>query len=153
MRFWILLPAFLLPLAACSHDSSGPEPDPLVANWEADPRCLWDCWLTVRSITDPADSLNLTNQLSARFELDLRSNGSYQVQLSAPGVNTYQDAGTFTSSNSVLILAGNESTDTLDYQLNAPLLRLSFRNHLALVDLNGDGTVDTVSVEATLKKF
>lgn len=154
MRFRNLLPALLmvLPLAACGHDSTGPT-DPLVANWEADPRCLWDCWFTVRSVSNPADSLNLTNQLSARFELDLRSNGSYRAVLSAPGVSDYQDSGTFTATNGLLILAGGQSTDTLDYQLNDPILRLSFRNHLALVDLNNDGVPDTVSVAAALKKF
>ncbi|MEJ2678714.1 MAG: hypothetical protein P8174_06530 [Gemmatimonadota bacterium] len=155
MRFRNLFPALLmvLPLMACGgHDSTGPT-DPLVANWEADPRCLWDCWFTVRSVSDPADSLNLTNQLSARFELDLRSDGSYRVVLSAPGVSDYQDNGTFTSTNGLLVLDGGRSRDTLDYQLNDPILRLSFRNHMALVDLNGDGVADTVTVAAALKKF
>ncbi|MEJ2217325.1 MAG: hypothetical protein P8099_12005 [Gemmatimonadota bacterium] len=147
----VLLPAALLSLAACSHDTTGPT-DPLVANYEADPRCLWDCWFTVRSVSNPADTLNLTNQFSARFELDLQSNGSYQMQLSAPGVvDPYQDNGSFTSTGSLLILSGTDGVDTVDYQLNSPLLRLSFRKHFALTGLFS-GT-DTVSVQAMLKKF
>lgn len=146
----VLLPAALLSLAACSHDSTGPN-DPLVANWEADPRCLWDCWFTVRSVSNPADTLNLTNQFSARFELDLRSDGSYQMQLSAPQAPSYQDNGSFTSAGALLILSGTDGVDTVDYQLNSPLLRLSFRKHFALTGLFS-GT-DTVSVQAMLKKF
>ncbi len=157
MRFRALLPFLstaLLAAAGCSGDGTSPVDDnPLVGNWEADPRCLWECWFTVRSVSDPADSVNFTNQLSARFELDLRSNGSYQLQLSAPNVSSFQDSGTFTSANGLLILAGGSSVDTIDYQLHSPLLQLEFRNKLALVDLNGDMVPDTVTVAATLKKF
>ncbi|HKJ92827.1 MAG TPA: hypothetical protein VJ957_06650 [Longimicrobiales bacterium] len=152
MRLLSLLLLVLFFITACGHEGTGPS-DPLVGNWEADPRCLWDCWFTVRSVTDPTDSLNLTNQLSARFELDMRGDGTYQVKLSAPGATAYQDAGRYTAAGSLLVLAGAESADSLDYQLTTPLLHLTFRNRLALLDLNGDGVADTVSVEATLKKF
>ncbi|MEJ2184563.1 MAG: hypothetical protein P8Z36_01350 [Gemmatimonadota bacterium] len=153
MRFSVLLPVLLLALAGCGKDGTAPSGDPLVGSWEADPRCLWDCWFTIRSITNPADSLNLTDQASARFELDLRSNGSYQMVLSAPPNLNNQDDGTYTSTAGLLILSGADGVDTVDYHLASPLLRLSFRRHLALVDLSGDGVPDTVTVEASLKKF
>lgn len=155
MRLRILVPvallsAALLSLAACGHDSTGPT-DPLVGSWEADPRCLWDCWFTVSSVSNTADTLNLTNQFSARFELDIRSNGSYQMQLSAPQAPSYQDNGSYTSTGALLILSGTDGVDTVDYQLNSPLLRLSFRKRFALTGLFS-GT-DTVTVQAMLKKF
>ncbi len=143
----------LLSLAACGDgDPAGPIPAELAGRWDAAPHCTPQCRFVLRSLTDPTDSLNVTDRLSATLRLDIQRSGAYTFRLSGAGTTGFDESGTLTLDDGTMILAGPSGTDTLDYALAMPILRLEFRERLAF-DFDGDGTDEDTAATAHMLKI
>jgi len=138
--------------AACGgDDATGPIPPELVGRWDAAPHCLPDCRFVLRSVPDPSDTLNITDRLSTFLVLEIRRSGAFDLNVTGGGISGFDESGTLTVGDGILILAGTTGTDTLEYVLDPPFLDVAFRERLAF-DFDGDGTAEEATASARLLK-
>lgn len=136
--------ALLVVVAACGGDGTAPPdviPLALAATWSAEPACLPHCGLTLESVADPADSVNVTAFTGMATDIILTRDGTFRLR-TRPGPDTASVASARVAGSMVIVTDAAGQVDTLDYTLAGQTLAVRFRRTFAVFDFTGDGAPD-----------
>lgn len=129
----------------CSDDPSDVTAGELTGLWGA-------VSMVYTSQADPSLEVDLVGTEGATFSIQLYSDGSYQSQLSGPGVPTEVETGEFAVQNQQLLLSPSGGAQrTLDLSFNHALLTLTEPD--TSWDFDDDGTAEAASLEMVLDRF
>jgi hypothetical protein len=132
-------------LAGCGDDPSDVSAGDLTGLWGA-------VSMVYTSHADPGVEVDVVNEEGATYSIQLYSDGTYQSQLSGPGVPTAVETGAFEVRSSQLLLSPSGGGErTFDLAFNNVLLTLVEAD--ASWDFDGDGTAEPASLEMVLDRF
>ncbi|HSJ24526.1 MAG TPA: hypothetical protein VK929_07665 [Longimicrobiales bacterium] len=139
---------------ACGGDGTAPVdviPAQLAGTWTAEPACLPHCGLTLASLADPADSVNITAFTGIATDVVLTRDGTFRLR-SRPGPDTASVAAVRAESGMLIVTDADGQIDTLDYALSGQYLQLAFRRTFLVFDFTGDGVMDPARARGSFQR-
>jgi hypothetical protein len=147
---WGLLLAVLV--GACG-DGTGPAaaiPEALVGSWIAEPACVPECGLVVKSVANPQDSVAVTAVLGVTAQINIGRSGTFQLTTIPPIPGGILAGTARVEANELVVRDAQGNEERLSFSVTSTTLTLEFAGEL---DFDNDGTPEAAVARGVFLKM